>query len=246
MLRPSVISPLGLSICLRMRGGRDCQLERQRGCLRRIPYVSPPIWANHQRVHQYNKGGHKETWGGVTDQHRTTNYVDGWLSAVPRPRRPPPPPPAGSVGFWGHRPAPSRRGRTARSRPPVGGDARARNPPPANGYGAQLLGDRHADDDARHLRSAAGAHRESDSPCLRGRRTESRWDAAPEARAGDRQRVHPERRVRPSTCRMLSRATSGSCHVVAPTQLMCSRPGSSRARSVWAGRRRPTSAPSRL
>ena len=33
------------------------------------PYVSDSVWANHQRVHQY-KGGHKETWGGVDDQHR--------------------------------------------------------------------------------------------------------------------------------------------------------------------------------
>ena len=29
------------------------------------PYVSDSVWTNHQRVHQY-KGGHKETWGGVT------------------------------------------------------------------------------------------------------------------------------------------------------------------------------------
>ena len=29
------------------------------------PYVSDALWPNHQRVHQY-KGGHKETYGGVT------------------------------------------------------------------------------------------------------------------------------------------------------------------------------------
>ena len=39
------------------------------------PYVSDSLWANHQRVHQY-KGGHKETWGGVTI-NIDSNYVDG-------------------------------------------------------------------------------------------------------------------------------------------------------------------------
>ena len=61
-------------------------------------YVSDSLWANHQRVHQY-KGGHKETYGGVT-LNVDSNYVDGavvgGLVAAP-----PPQPigfPAGSVG----------------------------------------------------------------------------------------------------------------------------------------------------
>ena len=41
-------------------------------------YVSDSLWANHQRVHQY-KGGHKETWGGVT-LNIDTNAVDGPLA----------------------------------------------------------------------------------------------------------------------------------------------------------------------
>jgi Domain of unknown function (DUF1906) len=61
------------------------------------PYVSDTLWANHQRVHQY-KGGHKETWGGVTI-NIDSNVVDGPVvggNAAPPP--PPPEPPAGSVG----------------------------------------------------------------------------------------------------------------------------------------------------
>jgi uncharacterized protein YfiM (DUF2279 family) len=61
------------------------------------PYVSDSLWPNHQRVHQY-KGGHKETWGGVTI-NIDNNYVDG--AAVGNSTPPPPPPPeapAGSVG----------------------------------------------------------------------------------------------------------------------------------------------------
>jgi hypothetical protein len=64
------------------------------------PYVSDSLWPNHQRVHQY-KGGHKETWGGVTI-NIDSNVVDGPVvggSAAPAPPPPPPPqPPAGSVG----------------------------------------------------------------------------------------------------------------------------------------------------
>ena len=33
------------------------------------PHVSDALWAEHQRIHQY-KGGHNETWGGVTIEHR--------------------------------------------------------------------------------------------------------------------------------------------------------------------------------
>ena len=39
------------------------------------PYVSDALWPNHQRVHQY-KGGHKETYGGVTI-NIDSDYVDG-------------------------------------------------------------------------------------------------------------------------------------------------------------------------
>jgi Domain of unknown function (DUF1906) len=51
-------------------------------------YVSDALWANHQRIHQY-KGGHKETYGGVTI-NVDSNIVD---SAVVGGVAPPPPPP---------------------------------------------------------------------------------------------------------------------------------------------------------
>jgi len=51
-------------------------------------YVSDSIWANHQRIHQY-KGGHNETYGGVTI-NIDSNIVD---SAVVGGIAPPPPPP---------------------------------------------------------------------------------------------------------------------------------------------------------
>jgi len=51
-------------------------------------YVSDSIWANHQRIHQY-KGGHNETYGGVTI-NIDSNIVD---SAVVGGFAPPPPPP---------------------------------------------------------------------------------------------------------------------------------------------------------
>ena len=60
-------------------------------------YVSDSLWVNHQRVHQY-KGGHKETYGGVTI-NIDSNYVDG--AVVGGIIVAPPPPigfPAGSVG----------------------------------------------------------------------------------------------------------------------------------------------------
>jgi hypothetical protein len=61
------------------------------------PYVSDTLWANHQRVHQY-KGGHKETWGGVTI-NIDSNVVDGPAVGGNAPPPPPPPePPAGSLG----------------------------------------------------------------------------------------------------------------------------------------------------
>ena len=56
------------------------------------PYVSDTLWANHQRIHQY-RGGHRETWGGVTIDV-DSDYVDGAVvggSAVPAPAPPPAP-----------------------------------------------------------------------------------------------------------------------------------------------------------
>jgi hypothetical protein len=59
------------------------------------PYVSDTLWANHQRVHQY-KGGHNETWGGVTI-NIDSSVVDA-LTVGGAPVAPPPSaPPAGSV-----------------------------------------------------------------------------------------------------------------------------------------------------
>jgi len=61
------------------------------------PYVSDSLWANHQRVHQY-KGGHNETWGGVTI-NIDSSFVDGAVVSTAAPPPPPPvEPPAGSVG----------------------------------------------------------------------------------------------------------------------------------------------------
>jgi hypothetical protein len=61
------------------------------------PNVSDSLWADHQRVHQY-KGGHKETWGGVTIDV-DSDYVDGpVVGPVVTQPAPPPPPTAGSVG----------------------------------------------------------------------------------------------------------------------------------------------------
>ena len=44
------------------------------------PEVSDEYWNNHQRVHQY-RGGHKETYGGVTI-NIDSNYVDGAVVAA--------------------------------------------------------------------------------------------------------------------------------------------------------------------
>ncbi len=59
-------------------------------------YTPDSLWPNHQRVHQY-KGGHKETWGGVTiniDNDYADAAVVGAIAVTP----PPPPPAEGSVG----------------------------------------------------------------------------------------------------------------------------------------------------
>ena len=60
------------------------------------PYVSDALWPNHQRIHQY-KGGHRETWGGVTIDV-DSDFVDAAVVGGAAPTPPPPPPPAGSVG----------------------------------------------------------------------------------------------------------------------------------------------------
>ena len=39
------------------------------------PYVPSTSWSNHQRIHQF-RGGHDETYGGVTI-NIDSNYVDG-------------------------------------------------------------------------------------------------------------------------------------------------------------------------
>jgi len=60
------------------------------------PYVSDALWTNHQRVHQY-KGGHKETYGGVTI-NIDSNVVDSAVvGSVTAPPPPPTPIPAGQV-----------------------------------------------------------------------------------------------------------------------------------------------------
>ena len=62
------------------------------------PYVSDTLWTNHQRIHQY-RGGHKETWGGVSIDI-DNDYVDapvvGGAPVAPQPS--PQPNPNGSVG----------------------------------------------------------------------------------------------------------------------------------------------------
>lgn len=61
------------------------------------PYVSDALWPNHQRIHQY-KGGHKETFGGVTI-NIDNDFVDAAVvSAGTSLPSPPPPTPSGSVG----------------------------------------------------------------------------------------------------------------------------------------------------
>jgi hypothetical protein len=59
-------------------------------------YVSDSLWANHQRIHQY-KGGHNETYGGVTI-NIDSNIVDSAVvGGVVTPPPPPTPVPAGQV-----------------------------------------------------------------------------------------------------------------------------------------------------
>ena len=100
------------------------------------PYVSDSLWPNHQRVHQY-KGGHKETYGGVTI-NIDSNVVDSLVvGGVGPPPPPPQPAPAGQVsagdGFavasW---PA------AAFAAPAVVTLTPAAQPPVPNGYAVQL------------------------------------------------------------------------------------------------------------
>jgi len=57
------------------------------------PVAADEYWGEHQRIHQY-KGGHKETWGGVTI-NVDSNYVDG--AVVEAAAALPTEPPAGTV-----------------------------------------------------------------------------------------------------------------------------------------------------
>jgi Domain of unknown function (DUF1906) len=61
------------------------------------PYVPNADWANHQRLHQY-RGGHNETYGGVTI-NIDSNYLDGATASIGAgsAQAPPAAPPALSV-----------------------------------------------------------------------------------------------------------------------------------------------------
>lgn len=100
-------------------------------------YVSDALWPNHQRAHQY-KGGHKETYGGVTIDIDSSvvdsTVVGGSVSPVPPP---PPPPSVGSVS--------SGDGLATASWPAAAFTTAAvvtltpvSPPPSANGYGVHL------------------------------------------------------------------------------------------------------------
>jgi hypothetical protein len=100
------------------------------------PYVSDSLWANHQRVHQY-KGGHRETYGGITI-NVDSNVVDSTVvGGVGPPPPPPQPAPAGqvtsgdglAVASW---PAAAFAVQAAVALTP------AAQPPAANGYAVQL------------------------------------------------------------------------------------------------------------
>ena len=83
------------------------------------PYVPSSAWARHQRLHQF-RGGHDETYGGVTI-NIDTDYVDGATVGAAAP----PPDPAAA-----HRlPRQGRRGHGA----PLGPLRLARRPEPAPG-----------------------------------------------------------------------------------------------------------------
>jgi hypothetical protein len=101
------------------------------------PYVPDTEWANHQRIHQY-KGGHKETYGGVTIDIDSSvvdsTVVGGSISPVPPP---PQPPTVGSVN--------SGDGLATASWPAAAFTTAVvvtltpmQTPPAPNGYGVQL------------------------------------------------------------------------------------------------------------
>jgi Rv2525c-like, glycoside hydrolase-like domain len=59
------------------------------------PYVSDAFWAHHQRIHQY-RGGHNETYGGVT-LNVDDDYLDGAVAAATASAPVGGPTPAGSA-----------------------------------------------------------------------------------------------------------------------------------------------------
>ena len=61
------------------------------------PNVSDSLWANHQRIHQY-KGGHKETYGGVTINIDSSVVDSTVVGGSAPPPTPPPAPPTAPVG----------------------------------------------------------------------------------------------------------------------------------------------------
>jgi glycoside hydrolase-like protein len=64
------------------------------------PYVSDALWTSHQRIHQY-RGGHKETFGGVTltiDSDFLDAAVVTPAAAPPHEPVPPPAPTGGTAG----------------------------------------------------------------------------------------------------------------------------------------------------
>jgi hypothetical protein len=100
------------------------------------PYVSDTLWANHQRVHQY-KGGHKETYGGVTI-NIDSNVVDSTVvGGVAPPPPPPTPTPAGQVNS-GDGLATASWPAAAFAAPVAVVLTPAAQPPVANGYAVQL------------------------------------------------------------------------------------------------------------
>ncbi len=103
------------------------------------PNVSDSLWASHQRIHQY-KGGHKETYGGVTiniDSSVVDSTVVGGSAPPPTPPPAPPTAPVGQVNSgdglatatW---PAAAFATQVAVTLTPVA------TPPSPNGYGVQL------------------------------------------------------------------------------------------------------------
>lgn len=70
----------------------------------RDPNVPATAWDDHQRIHQY-RGGHNETWGGVTI-NIDNDYVEGATVGATARRAPPPltvrhvRPAAGTVRLW--------------------------------------------------------------------------------------------------------------------------------------------------